>query len=87
MQHKEKSRTMARKQVKTPAARIVTHYRLRKPSKVCCATCGAPLKGVPRARPADLHAIPKTARRPERPYGGVLCSACTRSKFKTALRK
>lgn len=87
MQHKQKSRTMARKQVRTPAARVVTHHVLRKPAKATCAACGTTLKGVPRARPNELRSMPKTMRRPERPYGGVLCSACTRAKMKDAARK
>ena len=31
MQHKQKSRTFAQKQVRTPASRVVTHYKKRKP--------------------------------------------------------
>ncbi|MBN1275220.1 50S ribosomal protein L34e [Candidatus Woesearchaeota archaeon] len=87
MQHKQKSRTLARKQVKTPGARVVTHYVRRKPKQATCAQCGAKLKGVPRGRPAQIKATPKSSRRPERPYGGVLCSACTRAKLKGAARQ
>lgn len=87
MQHKQKSNTLAPRQVRTPSARVVTHYNGRKPKAASCAVCGAKLKGVPRGRPAQIKAIPKSSRRPERPYGGVLCSACTRTKVKEAARQ
>lgn len=87
MQHKQKSRTLAKKQVKTPGAKIVTHYIERKPKGAVCAVCGTKLKGIPRGRPADIAKIAKSSRRPERPYGGVLCSACTRAKMKEAARQ
>lgn len=72
--------------VKTPGGRTVIHYRERKPQKAHCATCGKALAGVPRERPANLAKLPKTARRPQRPYGGVLCSACMRQRIKEQTR-
>jgi len=53
-------------------------YRKRKESKQQCGSCGAVLKGIPRVKISKLS---KTQRRPERPYGGVLCSKCTRKKM------
>ena len=73
-----KSRTFRRVSVKTPGGKTVKHYKKRKPSKAVCGSCGAELKGVPRERPYKMQNMPKTAKRPERPYGGVLCSRCTR---------
>ncbi len=64
----------------------VIHYRERKPSKAICGNCKKQLAGVPRDRPADFGKLSKTERRPERPYGGVLCSKCMRSLFKEAAR-
>ncbi len=86
MQHKQKSRTFARRQVRTPGARVVTHYVKRKPNKAHCAVCGAVLKGVPRELPSKMRNLAKTEKRPERPYGGVLCSACMREKMKELAR-
>jgi len=31
--------------------------------------------------PRALHSMPKSQKRAERPYGGVLCSACMRRKI------
>lgn len=86
MQHKQKSGTFAKKQVRTPGGRTVERHMRRKPSKAVCAGCGLELKGVPRELPVKMANLPKTHKRPERPYGGVLCSSCMRSKLKDAAR-
>jgi large subunit ribosomal protein L34e len=64
--------------VRTPGSRKTVHFRERKPSKAVCSKCKTQLAGVPRERPAKMANMPKTLKRPERPYGGVLCSKCTR---------
>ena len=81
-----KSRTFRRVKVKTPGAKVVTHYRKRKPKIAHCGGCGAKLQGVPRQRPYKMQNMPKTKKRPERPYGGVLCSKCMRQKIKERAR-
>ena len=73
-----KSRRLRRVFVKTPGGKTVLHYRQRKPSKAVCAGCKKQLAGVPRQISSKMANMPKTAKRPQRPYGGVLCSACTR---------
>jgi len=65
--------------VKTPSGKNVIHYRRRKPSKTICGNCKVQLAGVPNLLPSKLRNMPRTAKRPERPYGGVLCSKCTRT--------
>ncbi len=64
--------------VKTPGGKVKTHYRERKPSKAICGSCKKQLAGVPREVASKMRNLPKTMKRPERPYGGVLCSKCTR---------
>ena len=56
----------------------MTHYVKRKPGKAVCGSCGAVLHGVPHESPTKMNNMPKTSKRPERPFGGVLCSKCTR---------
>ncbi|MBT4651337.1 50S ribosomal protein L34e [Candidatus Woesearchaeota archaeon] len=73
--------------VKTPGGESTIHYRQRKPSKAICADCKKQLAGVPRELPGKLTKIPKTARRPDRPYGGVLCSTCMRKKLLQQVRE
>ena len=73
-----KSRSFRRIKVKTPGNRNTTHYVKRKPSKAKCGNCGRPLLGVTRVRASELKRIPKTQKRPQRPFGGVLCSVCSK---------
>ncbi len=82
-----RSRSLKRSQMKVPGGRTVTHFRRRKPSIAKCAKCGKDLKGVPRLRVSDLKKLPKTKKRPERPYGGNLCSKCMREVFREKVRK
>jgi len=81
-----RSRSKRRVFVRTPGAKAVLHYRKRKPAKARCGICGAVLKGVARALPSKMRNIPKCQKRPERPYGGVLCTKCMRNKFKSMAR-
>jgi len=82
-----RSRTLRRVKRKTPGARNVTHYTKKKPAVARCASCKKPLKGTPKARPYKMQNMPKTKKRPERPFGGVLCSACSRKNIKESTRK
>ena len=81
-----RSRSLRRISVKTPGARVVVHHRKRKPKGASCGNCRAILKGTPRERPYKMMTMAKTMKRPERPYGGVLCSRCMRSHFKQQAR-
>ncbi|RME53090.1 50S ribosomal protein L34e [Candidatus Woesearchaeota archaeon] len=76
-----KSKTFKKKQVRTPGGRLATHYRKPKPKQAACSACGRVLHGIPRLRPKDARNTPKTKKRPERPYGGVLCAACSRTEM------
>jgi large subunit ribosomal protein L34e len=78
---KLRSRTFRRVFRKTPGGRNTIHYVKRKPKIAHCSVCGAKLKGVPRERPYRMQNMAKTKKRPERPFGGVLCSACARQKI------
>jgi large subunit ribosomal protein L34e len=73
--------------VKVPGGNTKVHFRERKPSKAVCGSCKKPLSGVPRERPAVLGKLPKSQRRPERPFGGVLCSKCMRAVLKEEVRE
>ncbi|HLC75012.1 MAG TPA: 50S ribosomal protein L34e [Candidatus Nanoarchaeia archaeon] len=82
----KRSRTLRRVYVKTPSKTVI-HYRKRKPAKPQCGSCGEVLKGVARGLKAQVHKLSKTQRRPERPYGGVLCTRCMRRYFTEKARK
>mgnify|MGYP000483424248 CR=1 FL=1 len=68
--------------VRTPGGRLKIRYRKRKPNPARCAKCGKILHGVPRELPSKMRNLPKTKKRPERPYGGYLCSKCMRELMK-----
>ena len=68
--------------VKVPGGSTKIHFKKKKPSKAKCGSCGCQLSGVPRELPTKMKNMAKTKKRPERPYGGVLCSKCTRSLLK-----
>jgi large subunit ribosomal protein L34e len=82
VQGRLKSRTFKRVQKVTPGGKTVQHYERRKPSKAICAECGRVLAGVPRELPTKMQNMPKTTKRPERPFGGVLCTKCMREHMK-----
>ena len=76
-----RSRSMRKVFRKVPGARISVQYKKRKPNAAKCGNCGAVLKGIPRLNPIKMRNLAKTMRRPQRPYGGVLCSKCLRNKM------
>jgi large subunit ribosomal protein L34e len=84
---KHKSRSMRRVFRRTPGGKTVMAFKKRKPSKAKCAGCGKQLAGIPRERPRKMQNMPKTAKRPDRPYGGILCAPCTRKKILEKARK
>ena len=71
----------------TPGGVNVLRYKKKKPSKHVCAECGAILHGVPRGRPYEIGKLSKTSKRPNRPYGGYLCTKCMRKLFKNEARQ
>lgn len=76
-----KSGRFRKRTVKVPGGRTVTRYLERKPKQARCAATGAVLHGIPRRDATRAKNAPKTTKRPERPYGGVLSSRAMRKKF------
>lgn len=81
-----RSRTFRRVQRKVPGGRTAFHYRKRAPGPAKCVECGALLNAVPRARPYKMSNMAKSLKRPQRLYGGVLCSKCSRNRIKDRIR-
>jgi len=86
VQGSKKSRSLRRVKTRIPAKGVVTHYTRRKASKAQCGACGAYLKGVPRLTNTQAKNLAKSKKRPERPYGGVLCSRCSRNAIVSRIR-
>ena len=83
---KFRSRSLRRIQKKMPGGKTKQIYVKKKPKIHKCAECGAELKGIPRLNPTKAKNIPKTKKRPERPYGSFLCNKCAKEKFKKEAR-
>ena len=81
----KRSRTLRRIFRKTPSGTKLV-YGKRKPNKAICAGCGSILQGVLNERPYKMRTVAKSKKRPERPYGGNLCSNCMREKIRENIR-
>lgn len=75
------SRSWRRVFVRLPSRKTVIRYKKRKPKKAKCPHCGEMLHGVPRERPYKMKRLPKTKKRPERPYP-YLCAKCMKEFIK-----
>jgi large subunit ribosomal protein L34e len=73
--------------VRTPTGRVVIRAKKEKVGIPRCGECGKPLHGIPREIQSRIRDLPKTKKRPERPYGGYLCSSCTRELIRERVRK
>ena len=82
-----RSRSLRKLFRKVPGGRTSIHFKKRKPKAAHCANCGAVLKGVPRELPYKMRQLAKTKTRPERPYGGMLCSKCMRLEIINRVRQ
>jgi len=71
---KYKSSSFRKVFVKTPGGNTVVHRRLKKPGRAQCAETGVYLSGVKNMRPKKFANLPKSQKRPNRAYGGVLSS-------------
>lgn len=78
---------MLRVKKRTPTGKVFIHLKKRKPRIAKCAICKKPLHAVPRKTPSETRKLPKTKRRPERAYGGYLCSNCLKELLREGIRK
>ncbi len=76
-----RTRSLRKIQKRTPGGHRTVHYEKKGTNLYRCAICGRPLFGVPR----NPREVPRSSRRPERPYGGYLCAECLRKELITAV--
>jgi large subunit ribosomal protein L34e len=81
VQPKFRSRSYRRVFKRTPTGKNVLTYVRRKTGKAQCKDCGRVLSGVASGISNLVKKMSKTQRRPERPYGGVLCNVCTKKEM------
>jgi len=77
-----RTRSLRRILKKIPGGAFVIHYTKRKASAAKCAICKKPLKGVASKRKTAMKKLPKNKRKASRPYGGNMCSKCSRKTIK-----
>ena len=78
------TRSKKKYRTKTPGGKTVYHKMKKKQKCILCVDCGAKLNR-PRLTLRQTRNLPKTKKRPERPFPG-LCSKCMRKKFKEKVR-
>lgn len=81
-----RSRSVKRVCRKLPGGESKVLYVRRKHYRARCAICGRPLHGVP-LDPDVIRRGAKTLKRPERPYGGVICPDCLARALRIAARE
>ncbi|HIE22785.1 MAG TPA: 50S ribosomal protein L34e [Candidatus Korarchaeota archaeon] len=64
--------------VRTPGGKIVYHYKPKRHGPARCALCKKPLNATPTSPKSFMKKLPKSKKRPNRPYGGYLCPSCLR---------
>ncbi|QGA54535.1 50S ribosomal protein L34e [Sulfolobus sp. E5-1-F] len=79
-----RSRSLRRIYMKLPSGKTVIHYERKKNDIAKCAICKKPLHGV---KTNFLHKYSKSEKRPERPFGGYLCSSCLAQLLKATVRQ
>lgn len=77
-----RSKAQARKKVRTPGNRNVTHYWRRKPKKSHCAICKKPLQSIPRLNSTKMKKSANTSRRANRLESGRYCAKCLQTILK-----
>jgi len=83
----KRSRSLRRVHVRVPSGESRLVYKLRSPKKPACSGCGMILQAVPNKLVSKMRNMPKSQKRPERIFGGVLCSKCTKNKLKKINRE
>jgi len=81
-----RSRTYRRIDKRLPSGKVTTHHEKRKPAAPKCAVCKKELKGMPRVFDLQKQKMGISKKRPERAYGGYLCSSCSRKQIKQETR-
>ncbi|MBN1923914.1 MAG: 50S ribosomal protein L34e [Nanoarchaeota archaeon] len=82
MTMKKSDRTSKKRKYTTPGGVVKTAYSKKKNVKLKCSGCGKELSGIP----TSLRGKSKSEKVPNRPYAGIYCSNCMRSKIKEDIR-
>ena len=81
-----RSRSLRKIRKKLPGGASIIHYIKKRPKRAVCAKCKKPLHGVASGLASKVKCLAKSKKRPTRPYGGKLCSRCTKALMKDKIR-
>jgi len=71
---------------RTVTGKNVIVYRKGRIAAAVCSNCGRELHGIPRLTKLQLGKLSKSEKRPNRKFGGYLCSKCTKEFLRNAAR-
>ncbi|MFX0209236.1 MAG: 50S ribosomal protein L34e, partial [Candidatus Hodarchaeota archaeon] len=74
-----RTKSQKTQKLRTPGAKLAIHYSKRGKSAANCEICKKALQGTPKARKSGIRGLSKSAKRPNRPYGGRLCANCLKT--------
>jgi len=72
--------------VKLPGNRLSIVIKRMKPKIARCGNCGKELQGIKKLSTNKFKNLAKSKKRPNRAYGGNLCSKCSREEILRRLR-
>ena len=81
-----RSRSLKKIRKRLPGGASIIHYIRKRPKRAACAKCKKPLHGVSSGLTSKVRSLAKSKKRPTRPYGGKLCSKCTKEEMKSKIR-
>ena len=81
-----RTRSLRKIRKKLPGGASVIHYVKKRPGKAACANCGKELHGVASGLTSRVRSLSASKKRPNRAYGGRLCSECSRKEVKKKIR-
>ncbi len=70
----------------SPKGKPVIKHKAEKQAKAVCSLCGKLLGGMPNRSHAQMAKLSKTQKRPERKFGGILCTTCVAQVIKDKVR-
>lgn len=80
-----RSRSLRKLKVRVPGGKTVLRHEGRKNAFAKCAVCKHPLTGMTRKTDAGTAKLSRSEKRPERKFGGNLCSSCSRREIRKRL--
>ena len=73
-----RTHSMKKRAIHTPGGKTIIHLKPKMHSKHECGICHNQLHGKPTGRPVIIQKLNKNKRTIDRPFGGNLCSKCSR---------